>query len=389
LFYSFENFTLDTDRRELHRDAEPVALEPQVFDLLEYLLRNRDRLVTRDDLIANVWGGRIVSESTLSTRIHAARQAIGDSGEAQRLLRTIQRKGIRFVGEVREGANPADSATAAPAPSLSLANRPSIAVLPFDNMSSEPDQEYFADGITEDIITALSKWRWLLVFARNSTFAFRGSGTPAKQIAAELGARYVLEGSIRHAGDRIRVTAQLIEVATDRHVWAERFDRELSDVFTVQDEITQRVVTAIDPAIGISEIDRVARERSGDVHAWEHFLRGNYYYHRYNKRDMEAARAELQQAIDIDPHFAAAHARLAAAHAMDIAVGWAKTCPSRSRPSSARPIPLSRSTISTPPRTWRWPMRACTPASSSRRSPPRAAPWSSIPIITTPISRSA
>ena len=328
MFYLFENFALDTDRHELRRGEDLVALEPQVFDLLEYVVRNRDRLVTKDDLVASVWGGRIVSESTLSTRIHAARQAIGDSGEAQRLLRTIQRKGIRFVGEVREGANPADSAAAAPAsPSPSMAKRPSIAVLPFDNMSSEPDQEYFADGITEDIITALSKWRWLLVFARNSTFAFRGTGTPVKQIAAELGARYVLEGSIRQAGGRIRVTAQLIEAATDRHVWAERFDRDLSDVFTVQDEITQRVVSAIDPAIGISEIDRAARERSSDVHAWDHFLKGNYYYHRYNKRDMQTARAELQQAIDIDPHFAAAHARLAAAHAMEIAVGWAENLP--------------------------------------------------------------
>ena len=327
VFYLFENFALDTDRHELRRGDDLVALEPQVFDLLEYLVRHRDRLVTRDDLVASVWGGRIVSESTLSTRIHAARQAVGDSGVAQRLLRTLPRKGIRFVGEVVEAASPAGSVAAPASPSTSMANRPSIAVLPFDNMSSEPDQEYFADGITEDIITALSKWRWLLVFARNSTFAFRGTGTPVKQIAAELGARYVLEGSIRQAGDRIRVTAQLIEAATDRHVWAERFDRELSDIFTVQDEITQRVVTAIDPAIGISEIDRAARESSSDVHAWDHFLKGNYYYHRFNKRDMLVARAELQQAIDIDPYFAAAHARLAAAHAMDIAAGWAENLP--------------------------------------------------------------
>ena len=323
LFYSFEKFALDTDRRELRRGADLVELEPQVFDLLEYLVLHRDRLVTRDDLIAGVWGGRIVSESTLSTRIHAVRQAIGDSGEAQRLLRTIPRKGIRFVGEVREGASPAGSATAPASPSPSMANRPSIAVLPFDNMSSEPDQEYFADGITEDIITALSKWRWLLVIARNSTFTFRGTGTPVKEIAAELGARYVLEGSIRRAGGRIRISAQLIEAATDRHVWAERYDRELSDVFALQDEITQRVVTAIDPAIGISEIERATQTASEHMHAWDHFLRGNYYYHRYNRLDMIAARKELLRAIEIDPNFAAAHARLAGVNAMELGVGWA------------------------------------------------------------------
>ena len=215
MLYSFEEYTLDTDRRELRYGTSPVPVEPQVFDVLEYLIRNRDCVVTKDDLIGAIWGGRIVSESTLTTRLNAARAAIGDSGKAQRLIHTLRRKGIRFVGAVLEEQKPVGTSgkeTAAIQPTrAALANlacarpdKPSIAVLPFENMGNDPGQDYFADGIVEEIITGLSRLRWLVVAARTSSFQFKGAKLDVREIAQRLDVRYVLEGSIRRFGERVR-----------------------------------------------------------------------------------------------------------------------------------------------------------------------------------------
>jgi DNA-binding winged helix-turn-helix (wHTH) protein len=190
--FNFNNHILDTDRRELRHGGELVAMQPQVFDLLVHLLKHRDRVVSRDDLIALVWGGRIVSDSTLDSRINAARNAVGDNGKEQRLIRTIPRKGIRFVGAVNGSCDvQATSRVEAEQlrPGLTLPDRPAIAVLPFDNMSGDRKQEYFSDGITEDIITALSKLRWFFVIARNSSFTYKGKAVHMRQVAAELGVR--------------------------------------------------------------------------------------------------------------------------------------------------------------------------------------------------------
>ena len=173
MLYSFEDYALDTDRRELRRGASLISVSPKAFDLLAYVIRNRERVVSRDDLLSSVWDGRIVSESALTTCINAARHAIADSGEEQRLIKTLARKGIRFVGAVREEQKAADSSLKilvdASRPALTLPDKPSIAILPFANMSRDPDQEYFADGITEDIITELSQFSELFVIARNSS----------------------------------------------------------------------------------------------------------------------------------------------------------------------------------------------------------------------------
>src|SRR5438045_1745576 len=241
---------LTLDRRELRRRGELIALEPQVFDLLVYLVRNRGRVVSRDDLLEAIWGGRIVSESTMTSRINAARKAIGDTGGAQRLIRTVPRKGIRFVGVVQEDQEPADARSIAadpPRPALALLDKPSIAVLPFANLSGDPEQEYFADGMVEEIITALSRIGGLFVIARNSTFTYKGRAVDVKQVGRELGVRYVLEGSVRKAADRVRITGQLIDAATGAHVWAERYDRKSDDIFALQDEIALSVVGAIEP----------------------------------------------------------------------------------------------------------------------------------------------
>ena len=315
LLYSFENHVLDTDRRELKRGSELIALEPQVFDLLVYLVQNRDRVVSKDDLLSAVWGGRIVSESALSTRVNAVRKAVGDTGEWQNLIRTIARKGFRFVGEVRQEQQPrtpiAQAVVETPNAVLALPDRASIAVLPFSNMSGNTEQDYFADGITDDIITALSKWRWFLVIARNSSFTYKGRNVDVKQIGRDLEVRYVLKGSVRRAGNRVRITAQLVDTATGAHIWAERFDRELTDVFAIQDEVTQRVAAAIEPALAKIETRQATRRKPEHMLAWDHYLRGLWHFHRFNDEDSIAALACFERALELDGNLADAHVGIA------------------------------------------------------------------------------
>jgi TolB-like protein/predicted ATPase len=242
--FSFKGYSLDTDRRELWRGSEPIAVEPQVFDLLAYLVQHRDRVVTKDDLLGAVWGGRIVSGSALTTRINAARRAVGDTGEAQRLIRTLPRKGVRFIAEVEEQVTSLDFAALQSAEEFS--EKPSIVVLPFHNLSDDPELEYFADGLVEEVITALSRIRWLFVIARNSTFTYKGQAIDVRRAGRELGLRYVLEGSVRKGGNRLRITAQLIDAATGAHLWANQVDGSLDEALDVQEGIASGVAGAIE-----------------------------------------------------------------------------------------------------------------------------------------------
>jgi TolB-like protein/cytochrome c-type biogenesis protein CcmH/NrfG len=327
-FY-FGEHTLDIGRRELRCGSRQIAVEPQVFDLLSYLVRNRERVVTKDDLITSVWGGRIVSEGALAARINAARKAVGDSGEEQKLIRTFPRIGFRFVGDVRVQSGP-DLAAAQLKnggayelrPALSLPDRPAIAVLPFANMSGELEQEYFSDGISEDIITALSKLRWFFVIARNSSFAYKGKSVPMKQIAGELGVLYLVEGSVRKCADRVRITAQLNDAVTGTQLWAERYDRRLADVFAVQDEITEAVVAAIEPQIYAAESFRAQRKPPDSLDAWDLVMRALPHFWRMTCEDNAAAQALLEQAIAIDPNYSRALAVLAFSHAFGTRMGW-------------------------------------------------------------------
>ncbi len=331
MLFLFSDHGLDTDRRELRRGTVAIAVEPQVFDLLVYLVENRERVVSKDDLIASVWGGRIVSDSTLTSRINAARRAVRDSGALQKLIRTIPRKGFRFVGSVRTDANGAAHATD-PTPdailepsraALSLPDRPAIAVLPFTNMSGDPEQEYFSDGISEDIITALSKLRWVFVIARNSSFIYKGKAVHMKQIADELGVGYVVEGSVRKGGDRVRITVQLNDVATGSHIWAERYDRGLADVFAVQDEITEAIVAAIEPQLYAAESFRAQRKPPDSLDAWDLVMRALSHYWRVTRQDNLVAQALLEKAIAIDPNYGQALGVLATSHTFSAHMGWA------------------------------------------------------------------
>jgi TolB-like protein/Tfp pilus assembly protein PilF len=331
--FLFDGHTLDTDRREFRRGLKPISIEPQVFDLLVYLLQNRERVVSKDDLIASVWGGRIVSNSTLTSRINAARKAVGDSGENQKLIRTVARKGFRFVGVVRTQPNGADPVhTSGPSPNkidepsrsaLPLPDRPAIAVLPFVNMSGDPEQEYFSDGISEDIITALSKLRWVWVIARNSSFIYKGKAVHMKQIAEELGVGYVVEGSVRKSGDRVRITAQLNNVATGSHIWAERYDRSLADVFAVQDEIAEAIVAAIEPQLYAAEDFRARRKPPESMDAWDLAVRALSHFWRVTRQDNVVAQALLEKAIAIDPNYGQALGVLATSYMFTAHMGWA------------------------------------------------------------------
>ena len=310
VIFAFEEYTLDVDQRELRRGQTAINLEPKVFDLLSYLLEHHDKVVSRDELIASIWEGRIVSESALASCINAARAAIADDGIAQRLIKTFPRKGVRFVGNAQKINTKEHEQLSVPA-TLSLPEKPSIAVLPFQNLSSDADQEYFADGMVDDIITGLSRIRWLFVIARNSSFAYKDKRLGVTQVGRELGVRYVLDGTVRKAGDRIRVSTQLIEAETAGHLWGERYERHLQDIFVLQDEITMSVLGAIEPSLRKAEIERVKRKRPDNLDAYDLVLQAMPLVHSHIAQDALLAIPHLTKALDLQPDYALAHAMLA------------------------------------------------------------------------------
>ncbi|UWU94189.1 winged helix-turn-helix domain-containing tetratricopeptide repeat protein [Bradyrhizobium sp. CB1015] len=349
--FLFEDYRLDAERRELKRGSELIAVGPKVFDLLLFLVRNREQVVTRDDLLEAVWEGRIVSESTLTSHVNAVRKAIGDTGKEQRLIRTVSRKGLRFVGHITEEELPrasvqpveniqetirafeVDAATGAreAAPFLAAAaesppplpDKPSIAVLPFQNMSGDVEQEYFADGMAEDIITALSRFKEPFVIARNSSFTYKARAVDVKQVGRELGVRYVLEGSVRKVANRVRITGQLVDAATGAHIWADRFDGELGDIFELQDQVTESVVGAIAPAVEKAEIERAKRKPTASLDAYALYLRGLAQLHQFgNRQANEEALRLFKRAIELDPEFASAYGRAAFCYLIAKINGW-------------------------------------------------------------------
>ena len=346
--YAFRDCVLDLERRELTRGSEAVSIGPRVFDLLVYLLQNRERVVSKDSLLDAVWGGRIVSESTLTSHINAVRKAVGDNGAEQKLVRTFPRKGFRFVGEVTEVKSSDGAAREAlstpddiPRPSLSIPSKPSIAVLPFHNLSGDPEQAYFADGVVEDIITALSRVRWLFVIARNSSFTYQGRLVDVKQVGQELGVGYVLEGSVRKAADRVRITGQLIDASTGAHLWAERFEGTLDDIFEVQDRVAQSVAGAIAPQVELAEIERAKRKPTVSLNAYDCYLRGLAHLHRGSRESLEMALPLFYKAIELDSEFASAHAMAAWCYVWRKVNGWT----SESRQEVAEGTRLARRAV--------------------------------------------
>jgi len=306
LRYLFEDFAFDTDRRELHRGTEMVSIAPQVFDLLDYLIRNRQRVVSKDDLISAVWNGRAVSDAALTTRLNAVRNAIGDTGEKQRLIKTLPRKGFRFVGTVKESERPivapAGSSALSGDTTLGLLTAPrlSIAVLPFTNVGGDPEQDYFVDGVTECLTTDLSRMRGAFVIARNSAFSYKGKAIDVRQVGRELNVRYVLEGSVQRSGRRLRVNVQLIDAESGQHLWAERFEKPVADLFDMQDEIVSRLTRQLGHQLVVAEARRAEHSLHPDAldlifQGFAHSYMGPAAEHLIRARDF------FERAVTIDP----------------------------------------------------------------------------------------
>ena len=333
--HQFGSVEVRADERVLLVDGQRSPIGARAFDLLLALIERRERVVSKDELLDVVWPGLVVEENNLQTQVSTLRKILG-----RQAIATVAGRGYRFTLPSAEdvakrafetalgadgGATTRTSSAAAAERfsafneiDLSLPDKPSIAVLPFSNMGGDPEQEYFTDGVTEDVITELSRFKSLFVIARDSSFVYKGKHVDSKQIGRELGVRYLLEGSIRRYGSRIRVTGQLIDSLTGNHIWAEKYDRVLEDVFAVQEEVTQAIVGAIAPQIEGAELTKVTRRRPGNMSAYEMALRA--WAHAMeagsttDRAVAEKAIREAEEVLAIDPNSTVALMALAWAH---------------------------------------------------------------------------
>jgi TolB-like protein/Flp pilus assembly protein TadD len=307
---TFGRFRFDLGRRELSRDGIPVRLGNRALDVLCVLAAARGDVVTKDELLARVWPGQVVEENNLQVQVSALRKALDEEKSGQSYLVTVPGRGYRLIGVAGGSPGPA------------LPDKPSIAVLPFQNMSDDPQQEYFADGIVEDIITALCHMRWLFVIARDSSFAYKGRTADVKQVGRELGVRYVVEGGIRRAAQRVRITAQLIDASTGAHLWADHFDGGLEDIFDLQDQVTASVVGAIAPKLEQAEIERAKRKPTESLDAYDYFLRGMASTHRMTREATSEALELFARASELDPDFASPCGAAAFCYVVRKINGW-------------------------------------------------------------------
>lgn len=305
--FQVAGFTLDVDAGLLHDASGEIALRPKSFDLLGYLLRHAGRVVGKEELLDAVWPNVTVTEDSLTQAISDIRRALADKD--QKLVRTIPRRGYLVPAEAIKpsGSESADGALSGGFVPPE-AERPSIAVLPFVNMSSDPEQEYFADGLVEDVITNLSKISGLFVIARNSSFVYKGRQVDIRQVARELGVRYVLEGSVRRAANRLRITGQLVEGTGGTHVWADKFEGGGEDVFDLQDRLTESIVGAIEPSMRRAEIERARRKRPDRLDAYDLFLQALPYAYANTPAATDEALRLLAESLRLDPKYPAAHA---------------------------------------------------------------------------------
>jgi len=332
MLYRFEGCTLDLTRGCLEAAGREVELRPKCFDLLRHLLENGNRLISKEELVAAAWPEAVVTDESLARCISDVRAAIAD--HAHKIIKTVPRRGYLFTADVTRHEHaelrPQQSGPEAVTEHV-LAERPSIAVLAFTSMSGDPDQEYFSDGITEDIVTELSRFSELLVIARNSSFRYKGQSVDVRQVGRELGARYVLEGSVRRAGDRIRISAQLIDATTGAHRWAERYDRQLEDTFAVQDEVARTIVALLAVHVNKAETERALAKPPAVWQAYDHYLRAAHTYalfhSSFSKEDLLQVRRSLDQALAIDPNYARAHALLSRSSISLWVHRWDDVCP--------------------------------------------------------------
>jgi TolB-like protein/DNA-binding winged helix-turn-helix (wHTH) protein/Tfp pilus assembly protein PilF len=401
MLYRFSGFELDDRLYQLRRAGKPIKLEPKVFDVFAYLLHHRDRVVTKDELLEQLWPGQVVSETALTRCIAAARKAVRDDGVKQKIIETQHGRGYRFIASVAEEAEepqvlpketetpstsslslaspiPADLEENFPQPSPSgdiaplrlpasqwflprgglvfmgvllligiivtvqylssrrsvssgpleqtltppLPEKPSLAVLPFKNLSENPEQEHFSDGLTEDLINDLSKISGLFIISRNTVFTYKGKAMKTREVSKELGVRYVLEGSVRKVGEQVRVTTQLVDAITDTHLWGEHYDRSLKDIFALQDEIRRKIVTTLKLQLTLLEQGYQVRKRTDNLEAYDYYLRGMVFFWRITKEANIEARQMYEKALALDSQYAEVYACLGWTYFLDWFWRW-------------------------------------------------------------------
>jgi TolB-like protein len=311
--HTFGPFRLDAEAEMLFRGAEPTVLGQRAVALLQVLLERAGEPVSKDALIEAAWPGRAIEESNLTVQIAALRRIFEEGAGGASWIETLPRRGYRYVGPFVATDNSPIAANPRTSP-LALPNKPSVAVLPFSNLSGDPEQEYFANGVVEDIIAGLSRIKWLFVIARNSSFTYRGNSVDVKRAGRELGVRYLLQGSLRKEGNHVRISTQMIEAETRGHVWAERYDRPVDDIFALQDEITLSVVSAIEPKLRLAEVERVRRMRPDSLDAYDLVLQAQPDVYAVMPERVTKALPLLERALALDPTYALAHAFAAMCH---------------------------------------------------------------------------
>lgn len=317
MIYRFDPFELDTAKVELRAGGALRAVEPQVFAVLAFLVANRERLVSRDELIEKVWDGRVVSDAAVASRIKSARQALGDDGTRQRFIKTIHRQGFRFVAHVsarRAQLAAASDLTDVAASSDAQASRPSIAVLPFRLIGDAGAYAAIADALPHDLISELARLRWLFVTARGSSFRLRGLDQDIGEIGSLLGVSYCLSGTVEFTGTRLGVTVALVDTRSGGIIWADSFAGALDNVHQIREDIRSRVLTALEIQIPLHEATLARLKITENLDAWSAYHLGLQHIYRFNRRDNALATARFQQSIARDPGFARAHAGLSFVH---------------------------------------------------------------------------
>lgn len=320
MIYQTDTLTLDTSCYRLSKDNKPVEIEPQVFDLLVYLIENHDRVVTRGELLDKIWKGRVVSDSALSARLKAARKAVGDNGRAQRIIKTIHRRGYQFVATVSE-SEPREAGDTKN-PITSQYPRPSIAVFPFVNTAGDKEQQYFAEGVAQGISTELSRHRSLVV---KSAGGYKDQDVPIQTIAKDLNVRYLLKGNVYRRGDRVRVVAELVDAEDGSTRWSEQFDRRGDDVMAIQDDISLQVANLLwgyRGKIQDADTERMSRKPAGSFDAYDFVLRGKMLKELFTREDNSAAIDCFKQAIALDAQYAEAHSWLAWVYGIEVYMHW-------------------------------------------------------------------
>jgi TolB-like protein len=324
--YEFGEHSLDVDRCELRRGAHRIPIEPQVFDLILYLVQNRERVVSKDEMIAQVWGGRIVSDSAATTRINAARRAIGDSGATQTIIRTVPRKGVRFIANVSEDGAAAAATVPAPAvvePQPPFA-RPSILVLPFRNISGDPGQDYLTDAVTSDLTVDLSRMRDIAVISAATALTYKESSLDIRQIGRDLGVRYLVAASIGRSVDLVRTNVQLLDAASGEQLWGDRFESQFVDLGRLEDAITGRIAASLNIQLVRQEGRRATQVPQPD--ALDLRLRATaMFFSSIAPEHTLAMRQLLQKSAELDPSSAETWARFGLITANDYLNNWNNT----------------------------------------------------------------